>query len=156
MAYQTRKQLQLSVETLFRAADVLLKNGFPGQAAARAYYALYNATEYLAARHTDTLWPKDPRDTTRLSERFLHNAVAQVVFTVSRSRQTRGASKSDPYQLQAWAAELVTARMNADYRAYEAHSVAATQRRIVRATELTNIVLDEIDYATAQAKGVKP
>lgn len=152
VAILTRSQLDDSIAIFERAANVLLKEGLYGQAVARAYYALECAAEWLGYHYPEVFWPDDPRDSTRPADRFLHVAVSQIVKLAADFEASSGNKNIDPYVLQAQAAELITARFEADYRAYRPQEELLSRTRIMNAKELTKLLLKEIDRRAAGAK----
>lgn len=143
MASLTPKQVKTSADNFLKAADVLLEAGLSGQAIARAHYAVQCVAEFYAYRDP-RLWPRDRHDPSKPAERFYHSEVPAVVWQVMEHRSVRKATEQDPHDCKALASQLLTQRMEADYRGYKDVSKEFARSLISQAKLLVKELIDEI------------
>lgn len=150
----TLKQVQRSVQVFHGAAKALLDAGYPGQAVARAHYAVHALCGHIA-EYTRTLpyWPMD-FDTGKAAGRYYHSHVPVTVRAVAEARARRGESITvilSPDQAYVAAQRLLAGRMEADYRPYLPVSKEVAAKHILASHTLCEVLNAEAEYLAAQA-----
>lgn len=145
MAFLTAKQVKTSASNFLKAADVLLVGGFPGQAIARAHYAVQCIAEHCAYGEPK-LWPVDRDDPSKPAERFYHREVPNVVWQIMEHRAIRKEAKIEPHTAKAIASQLLMQRMEADYKGYKDISKDLGERLVSEAKRLVAELSDEIEH----------
>lgn len=133
------------MDNFFKAADVLLEKGLNGLSVGRAYYAIYAISEFYAYKDK-RLWPVDPKDHSKPADKFSHKFTTDIVADVIEHRHRRGATKRERHECKAWASQLLTQRMEADYRGYKDLGREAAVSLIAQARSLASEMLDEISH----------
>ena len=151
-------QLRRCVETFLGAAD-LLKEQYPGQAAARAHYAVYAATDYIGRLYGPPVWDTDP-STGKWQNRLHHTRVPDIVSAVCEFQIARGQvviPHLTPNAAYSKADNLLKARMDGDYRPHRAFSKEVAAQLIMSAYTLTKMLIAEAEFVeNARKQGQAP
>jgi hypothetical protein len=145
VSFLTAKQVKTASGNFLKAADVLLTGELPGQAIARAHYAIHCISDHCA-RNVPNLWPKSRSDPNQPADRFYHMEVPNLVWQIMEHRARRRATKTDPHWAKAVASQLLMQRMEADYKGYKDISKALGERLVSEAKGLASELLDEIEH----------
>jgi hypothetical protein len=149
----TLKQVQRSVKVFHGAATVLLDKGYPGQAVARAHYAVLALCEHIAEQFKDTgLWPKEQDGSP--ASRYFHAHVPRTVRLIFQARQGRGTTVTpilSPDQAYAEANRLLIGRMDGDYSAHLDVSKEVAAQRIIASHTLCQALNAEAEFIAAKA-----
>ncbi len=145
----TLKNIKRGVEEYRKAAILLLQGGCPGQAAARAYYQVHCVAQHIAL----LLGPpfESQRDGRPLG-RLLHTDLTDVVARVWDRQGKRGAVVVPHLNLDAaheYADALTKARMDADYRPYQAFSGEHARKLLLYADTLKIMLIAEAELIEA-------
>jgi len=151
MPILTLAQVKQGLEVYAKAAQILVEE-CPGQAAARAYYQIHFVAQQVAL----LLGP--PFESVRNGKaigRLNHVDVPQVVSKVCERQIAGGQSLPTPLTADnayAYADGLVKARMEADYRPYQAFSKERARTLLIYAGAIKALLLQEVEFARIQTK----